>query len=586
MAFDAGMMRAVVWEINRAAKDARVEKIQQPQKDEIVITLHSAAQRSDLRLSINAGANNPKLGFTAVAKENPAAAPMLCMLLRKQLGGGKLVQARQIGFDRVCELEFASRDEMGFAVTRYLIVEIMGKYSNLLLADENKKIITALHLVDFSTSRLRQILPGMTYELPPAQDKADLFTTDCPTLAAYLAAADASLPLHKFILGRFLGISPLVARELAFRATGRTDTPVGEVRTDALFAAFADFIRIFAENDYVPTLVYGEDDTPVEFCFTELRQYGAGAKTERFPTFGALLDAYFGKRDLAEKIKQRGQDIIHLLSHANARLERKLDVQREELAACDEGETYRLYGDLITANLYQLKRGAETAALPNYYSENCETVIVPLDTRLTPAQNAQRYYKKYNKIKNARVVLTEQIALSEAELRYLATVAAALERAETESDLAEIRHELAVSGYGSRMRGYKPGKNAPVKPMEFRTSGGYRVLCGKNNMQNEFVTFRAAGKLDLWFHVKGCPGSHVVLICDGEEPPERDYTEAATIAATYSKAADGGLVPVDYTRVKNVKKPPASKPGYVPYSTNYTAYVARDEKLCERLRVK
>ena len=269
MAFDAGMMRAVVWEINRAAKDARVEKIQQPQKDEVVITLHSAAQRSDLRLSINAGANNPKLGFTAVAKENPAAAPMLCMLLRKQLGGGKLVQARQIGFDRVCELEFASRDEMGFAVTRYLIVEIMGKYSNLLLADENKKIITALHLVDFSTSRLRQILPGMTYELPPAQDKADLFTTDCPTLAAYLAAADASLPLHKFILGRFLGISPLVARELAFRVTGRTDTPVGEVRTDALFAAFADFIRIFAEHDYAPTLVYGEDDTPGEFCFTE-----------------------------------------------------------------------------------------------------------------------------------------------------------------------------------------------------------------------------------------------------------------------------------------------------------------------------
>ena len=211
---------------------------------------------------------------------------------------------------------------------------------------------------------------------------------------------------------------------------------------------------------------------------------------------------------------------------------------------------------------------------------------VPLDTRLTPAQNAQRYYKKYNKSKNARVVLTEQIALSEAELRYLATVAAALERTETESDLAEIRHELSVSGYGSRMRGYKPGKNAPVKPMEFRTSGGYRVLCGKNNMQNEFVTFRAAGKLDLWFHVKGCPGSHVVLICDGEEPPERDYTEAATIAATYSKAADGGLVPVDYTRVKNVKKPPASKPGYVTYSTNYTAYVARDEKLCERLRVK
>ena len=586
MAFDAGMMRAVVWEINRMAKDARVEKIQQPQKDEIVITLHSAAQRSDLRLSVNAGANNPKLGFTATAKENPAAAPMLCMLLRKQLGGGKLVAARQIGFDRVCELEFAGRDEMGFAVTRYLIVEIMGKYSNLLLTDGDKKIITALHLVDFSTSRLRQILPGMTYELPPAQDKADLFATDRASLAAMLAAQDGSMPLHKFILNHFLGVSPLVARELAYRATGRTDTPLSEVQTDDLLLTFSDFSRLFTENDYAPTLVLGEDGTPVEFCFTELRQYGKNAVTERFPTLGALLDAYFGKRDLAEKIKQRGQDIIHLLSHANARLLKKLDVQREELAACDEGETYRLFGDLLTANLYRLKRGAESAALPNYYSDTGETVTVPLDTRLTPAQNAQRYYKKYNKSKNARVVLTEQIAISEAELRYLATVAAALDRAETESDLSEIRHELSVSGYASRMHGYKPGKNAPVKPMEFRTSGGYRVLCGKNNMQNEFVTVRAAGKLDLWFHVKGCPGSHAVLLCDGEEPSERDYTEAATIAATYSKAADGGLVPVDYTRVKNVKKPPAAKPGYVTYSTNYTAYVARDEKLCEHLRVK
>lgn len=586
MAFDAGMMRAVVSEINRMAAEARVEKIQQPQKDEIVLTLHSAAQRESLRLAINAGANNPKLGFTAAQKENPAAAPMLCMLLRKQLGGGKLVAARQIGFDRVARLEFACRDEMGFAVTRFLIIEIMGKYSNLLLTDESDKIITALHLVDFSTSRLRQVLPGMTYELPPAQDKRDIFAADGQSLCELLSVCDGSLPLHKFILNTFLGISPLVARELAFRAAGRVDAAVGETDAKSLAATFADFKRIFDENDFTPTLVCGADGTPAEFCFTDLFQYGKGAAVEHFPSFGALLDAYFGKRDLAERIKQRGQDIIHLLSHANARLSKKLDLQRGELAACAEGETFKLWGDLITANLYQLKRGAAKVALPNYYSEACETVEVPLDTRLSPAQNAQKYYKKYNKSKNARVVLTEQIAAAEAELRYLETVSAALERAETESDLAEIRHELSQSGYASRMRNYKPGKTAAVKPMEFQTSGGYRVLCGKNNTQNDFVTFRAAGKLDLWFHVKDRPGSHTVLLCDGDEPPERDYTEAAVIAATYSKAGDGGLVPVDYTRVKNVKKPPAAKPGYVTYSTNYTAFVARDEKLCEKLRVK
>lgn len=586
MAFDAGMMYAVVSEINRMAADARVEKIQQPQKDEIVITLHSAARRESLRLAINAGANNPKIGFTAAQKENPAAAPMLCMLLRKQLGGGKLVAARQIGFDRVARLEFACRDEMGFAVTRFLIAEIMGKYSNLLLTDECGKIITALHIVDFSTSRLRQVLPGMTYELPPAQDKHDIFASDKKSLCDLLAESDGSMPLHKFILNSFLGISPLVARELAFRATGRADAAVGDVDSEILSAVFVDFKRIFAESDFTPTLVLGADGTPAEFCFTDIRQYGAGVSIEHFPSFCTLLDAYFSKRDLAERIKQRGQDIIHLLSNANARLSKKLDLQRGELAACAEGDTYKLCGDLITANLYRLKRGADTALLPNYYSDACETVKIALDTRLSPAQNAQKYYKKYNKSKNARVVLTEQIAAAEAELRYLETVSAALERAETETDLAEIRHELSQSGYASRMRNYRPGKTAAVKPMEFMTSGGYRVLCGKNNTQNDFITFRAAGKLDIWFHVKGSPGSHVVLICDGEEPPERDYTEAAVIAATYSKAGDGGLVPVDYTRVKNVKKPPAAKPGYVTYSTNYTAFVARDEELCEKLRIK
>lgn len=586
MAFDAGMLRAVVREIHQTAKDARVEKIQQPQKDEIVITLHSAAARSDLRLAIHAGANNAKIGFTTATKENPATAPMLCMLLRKQLGGGKLVAARQIGFERVCELEFVGRDEMGFSVTRYLIAEIMGKYSNLVLTDENKKILAILRPVDFSTSRLRQLLPGMCYELPPAQDKTDMFSTDCASVAAMLATTDASMPLHKFILNRFLGISPLVAREIAYRAVGQTDLPIGEVQADCLFDAISAWNRIFEEAAFTPTLVYDADETPVEFCFTELRQYGTAQKIERFSTFGALLDAYFGKRDLAEKIKQRGQDIAQLLSHANVRILKKLNVQRDELAACDKGDTYRLYGDLLTANLHRLRRGVSEVMLQNYYSEDCEPITIPLEPWRTPVQNAQYYYKKYNKSKNARVALTKQIAVSEAELHYLATVSVAMEHAETESDLAEIRQELAVSGYASRMHGYKAGKRAPMKPMEFRTSGGYRVLCGKNNMQNEFLTFRTAGKLDLWFHVKSFPGSHVILVCDGEEPSERDYTEAATIAATYSKATDGGLVPIDYTRVKNVKKPTASKPGYVTYSTNYTAYVARDEKLCALLRVK
>ena len=586
MAFDSGMIFAVVQEINACVKDAKVEKIQQPQKDEVVITLHSAASRENLRLAINAGASNPKIGFTAVQKENPSAAPMLCMLLRKQLGGGKLVEARQIGFDRIVELEFACRDEMGFAVTRLLIVEIMGKYSNLLLTDGDKKIITALKMIDFSTSRLRQILPGMTYELPPAQDKQDIFTISENTLSSMLAAREGSMPLGKFLLGGFLGISPLVAREIAYRATGRTDTPLENVLTEPLWNAICDFRAIFASGNFHPTILYDETDKPIEFCFMHILQYGEGVRAENFHTFGELFDAYFEKRDLVDRIKQRGQDIIKLVSSANARLMKKIELQKEELRECADGEKFKLFGDLLTANLYAIKRGEAQAHVQNYYSEDCEEITIELDTQLSPAQNAQRYYKKYNKCKNAKMYLTEQIATAQNELQYLETVSQALDRAETEADLVEIRQELAKSGYASRMHGFKAAKPAAVKPMEFCTSGGYRMVCGKNNTQNDYITFKLAGKLDLWFHVKGAPGSHVVLICNGEEPSEQDYTEAAVLAATYSGAKGSGQIPVDYTRVKNIKKPTASKPGYVTYSTNYTAYVESDEKLCESLRVK
>ena len=585
MAFDSGMIFAVVNEINSRAADAKVEKIQQPQKDEIVITLHSATLRENLRLAINAGANNPKIAFTDTQKENPASPPMLCMLLRKQLTGGRLVCAKQVGFDRIVELEFATRDEMGFAVTRYIIVEIMGKYSNLLLTDENKKIITALKLIDFSTSRLRQVLPGMLYEMPPAQDKKDIFSVTEGELSALLALADVTIPLSKFILNNFLGISPLVSRELAYRAVGKSDATVEDTVTGELYQVFCEFRNIFKEKTFVPTIIYDDTEKPIEFCFMDIAQYGLGMRVEHFDSFCALIDAYFEKRDLADRIKQRGQDIIKLVSNATARLEKKIDVQLSELGECEEGENFKLYGDLITANLYALKRGDKVAVVQNYYSENCEEVTIELDSRLTPAQNAQRFYKRYNKCKNAKKYLTEQIELARGELAYLETVTQALGRAETEADLSEIRRELSVSGYASKITNIKNVKNTAVKPMEFKTNSGYRVLCGKNNIQNDHITFKLASKLDLWFHVKGAPGSHVVMICNGDEPSEKDYTEAATIAATYS-SLEGGQIAVDYTRVKNVKKPPAAKPGYVTYSTNYTAYVASNEKVCDELRIK
>lgn len=586
MAFDAGMLRAALHELNAAA-DARVEKVQQPQKDEIVLTLHSAALRENLRLVINAGANSPKMYVTALQKENPAEAPMLCMLLRKQIGGGRFVYARQIGFDRVAELEFSGRDEMGFAVTRFLIVEIMGKYSNLFLTDQNKKIIAAMRWVDFSTSRRRQILPGMTYSLPPEQGKNDIFALTEDGLSLMLAGCETSMPLWRFILSHFCGVSPLVARELAYRCAGAVDAALEMVVPERLFVVLLQFRTCLEKMDFQPSLVSDAEGVPFEFCFMDILQYGDMARVSYFSSVGALLDAYFQKRDAAERIRRRGQDIAHLLSGARARLGRKLEIQREELAACAGGDAYKLYGDLITANLYAIRRGMEQVRVQNYYSEAAEEMTIALDPRLTPAQNAQRMYKKYTKSKNAKVYLSEQIRLAEEELRYLDTVAEALERAETESDLNEIRQEMAQSGYAARTPAAKNAKRpSAMQPMEFRSVSGYRILCGKNNLQNEYITFRAAEKNDLWFHVKGRPGAHVVLLCSGAEPSEEDYTQAATIAATYSSAGVQGQIPVDYTRVKNVKKTPSSRPGYVTYSTNFTAYVHGDVKFCEQFRVK
>ena len=307
---------------------------------------------------------------------------------------------------------------------------------------------------------------------------------------------------------------------------------------------------------------------------------------KRVDSFGVLLDEYFGRRDHVERIRQRTADIFRLLTNAETRLTKKLALQKQDLADCAKKEEFKLWGDLITGNIWRLERGMEEAVVENYYEDDCPEIRIPMDKRLSPQQNAQRYYKRYNKSKTAEVELAKQIKIAESELAYIYTVFDSLTRAETENDILEIRDELYRSGYASRMKNYAAKKLAAPKLMEFKTSGGYRVLVGKNNHQNDHLTTKVASKWDYWFHVKNQPGSHCVLFTDGEEPSERDFTEAATIAAYYSKVSEGVNVPVDYTLVKNIRKPGGAKPGFVTYSTNYTAYVTPDEKLVLALKVK
>lgn len=580
MAFDASFTAAIVKEISELSSGARVEKLFQPTRDSLLFVLRcdgrDGGRAVTRRLLIDGGTTSARITFTEAEVENPKVPPMFCMLLRKHLGSSRLISVRQMGFERVVELTFECRDELGYLSEKYIYAELMGKFSNLIFCDSDKRVITAFHLNDLSSDVKRPLITGVKYELPPSQEgKISPFTDD---KESFLRALSESGMTHgKFIQSRYFGISPLVSRELSHMASGSDE---------GLWYAFKGFTSLVSEGNFTPVLIRGADGSLIEYSFMPIAQYGGGAECIVCESFSALIDGFFEKRSRDERLKQRASDVLRLLTNAESRLNKRLQLQRDELDACADKESFKRQGDLITANIYMMKRGMTEATVVDYYDEDCPTVTVALDSRLTPSQNAQRYYKRYNKAKSAELHLSEQIEQGERELLYLDTVFDSLTRAETENDLNEIRRELYESGYASRMKGYTQGKPTSPKPIEYRTSGGWRVLCGKNNSQNDHITHKIAGKGDLWFHIKDYPGSHVVLICDGDEPDSLDYTEAANIAAVNSKAPAGQRVTVDYTRIKNIKKPPNAKPGFVTFANNYSAYVIPDPAGAEALRVK
>ena len=585
MAFDAGMLACVISEIKKTALGARVEKVFQPERDEIVLQIRSF--EGGRRLLINAGSNNPRVGFTETQRENPMTPPMLCMLLRKHLQGAKLADVRQEGFERVVTFEFETRDEMGFSCRRYLVAEVMGKYSNLMFTDEDGKVISVLRPVDFTTSGLRQVLPGMKYELPPKQEKQNPLEETEEGFAHRFSRANPDASCDRYVSATYLGISATVSREIAYRANQELDRTVGQTDVKKLSRAFFEVVHGIREATFSPCMVL-DGEKPVEYAFCALTHYG-DLTVKPYDSASRLLDAFFGTRDRETHIKQRAADVLRILTAADTRIRTKLELQRGELADCEQGADSKKKADLITANLYQLSRGMTRVELTDYedYREDGSfgVCVIELDSRLSPAANAQRFYKKYNKSKTAKVELTKQIQLGETELQYLDSVFDALTHAETAADLAEIREELYRSGYASRMKNYTAARKVSNPTVaEFRTTNGYRVFCGKNNIQNEYITHKLAGKNDYWFHVKNLPGSHTVMICNGEEPPEQDFTDAAEIAAAFSKGADGQNVEVDYTLVRNVKKPAGGKPGLVIYHTNWSCIVTPNAERVARLR--
>ena len=512
------------------------------------------------------------------------------MLLRKHLTGAKLSDIIQPDFERAAVLVFDTYDEMGFPCKRKLIAEIMGKYSNLIFTDENDKIIALLKTIDFTTSSLRQLLPGMKYEMPPKQEKSNPLNADFESFRAEYEKQPREKAADKFIISSYLGISSPLSREIVFRATKHTDTPLAFCTAEELWQSFSGVLKVIKEGSYSPCMVLDENGRPVEYSFTELSHYGVPMVLKHFETLREMLDAFYEGRDREQRVRQRAADILHLLTNAESRLIKKISAQEQELADCDKGEEYKKYGDLITANLYMLSRGMKRVRLTDYSVMNDDgsfgVAEIEMDELLSPPANAQRMYKKYNKSKTARVELTKQIAIARSELEYIYTVFDALTKAENASDLSEIRDELYSSGYASKMKSYTHKKSAAPAVLKFVTGGGYTVLCGKNNTQNEYITHKLAQKTDYWFHAKGVPGSHVVMVCGGEEPEGADFTDAAEIAAHYSKLRGGQNVEVDYTFARNVKKPGTGKPGLVIYHTNWSAVVTPDAEKIAKMRIK
>lgn len=577
MPFDGIFMRAALMQIKERALGARIEKIYQPEKEEIILVIKKE------RLLINLSSEAARVGYSQSKRENPPVAPNFCMLLRKALNGARLTDVIQLQNDRTATLVFEAYNEMGDIVERCLQIEIMGRHSNLILT-ENGRITDAVKRIDFSVSTVRQILPGMQYELPPQQDKRAVYETDIDALVNEISLQETAV--HKLLLNKISGLSPLWARELVFKATGQTDTrgtELGDLQKLSLFSVLESFAKTVEEGSFIPVLINlpgGKKD----YTFAPVYQYGENACVA-VENFESLTDNFYASRNAQEYIRQRGTDIQKIVNTQIERIAKKLNLLKGEYESNKEKEIYKVYGELINANLYRLKEGDKALVTENFYSENYETITIPLDEQLSPTANSQRYYKIYRKAKTAQEYQLKEIEKAEMDLKYLGTVADALSRCETASELSEIREELEKSGF-AKNKGQKASKSKQRRYRTYISGDGFEIIAGRNNLQNDEITNKIASRQDIWLHAKDAPGSHVVIRGNGLDIPDSTIEQAAIIAATLSTATGDAKIPIDFTKVCYVKKIPGAHPGLVSYTNQTTILIQPDKALCARLEKK
>ncbi len=577
MPFDAIFMTALAGELRQALTGGKVDKLYQPARDEAV--LHMRAGRDNVRLLLSASPAHPRAQLTRVPRENPETPPMFCMLLRKHFTGARLLELSQPSMERLLDFRFETLDELGDRVERRLVLECIGRKSNLIMLDGAGRITDCMRRAEVDLSAKRPVMPGLFYAPPEPTGRLDPAAMAPEELRSFvLANAPEGDGQDKWLLDTFNGLSPLTARELVFQ---------GEGTREGLADRLAQLMERVKAGDFTPTVLLREG-RPFDFTFQPILQYGPAVELKRYPTFSALLDDFYEQKEAQERVKQRGQDFIRSVTQARNRTAKKIANQEADLARTADREKLRRYGDIITTNFYAMSRGQSVLRAQDYYDPACPEVDIPLDPLLTPQQNAARYYKDYKKAQKAEEMLTLQIEKNRGELDYLDSVLQMITLSEGDRDLQEIRQELMDNGYLKQHRRKMTAKGKQkivhAKPLEFRSSGGLTILVGKNNSQNDRLTHREADKRDLWLHAQKLHGSHVILKTGGLPPDERSLTEAAMLAAWFSQGRDSGQVPVDYTPVKAVKKPAGAKPGYVIYHTYQTLYVTPDEETVRTLR--
>lgn len=586
MALDGIVTKNIIKELNTTILGGKIDKIYQPEKDEIIINIYNKG--NTYKLLVSANSSNPRIHLTRYSKQNPATPPMFCMLLRKHLVGGIIQNIEQFQIDRVIFIDISSMDELGNMVIKRLIIEIMGKHSNIILIDKaSSKIIDSIKRVTSAMSRVREVLPGVSYILPKQDDKKNPLRTNKEEFLDLLSKEDKSKKIYKFFYEKYMGLSPIISKEICYLANIDIDSPIGalsEKDGEKLFNVFSEIINKIKKEEFKPTLIkkeYGQQYRA--FYCLDIQQFGSNNKIY-MESINQILDEYYTINDKLDRIQQKSQTIRKQVQTKLERAINKLSKQKRELLNSKKREKYKIYADLISANLYRIEKGLEEIELENFYDENLEKIKIPLDKKLSPVENAQRYYKKYAKLKNAERLLLNQIPETEEEIEYLENVLNSLDNCTEVVEIEEIKEELIKEGY---LKG-KISKNKvsrKSKPLHYISSDGFHIYVGKNNKQNDMLTLRTAKKNDLWFHVQKMPGSHVIVKAENRQVPENTLLEAALLAAYYSKGKYSTNVAVDYTERKNVKKPKDAKAGMVIYENFKTIFVTPAKEKIDKLKM-